>query len=193
MSLESALEIYPKSLELKSGVNVTLRPLEETDYKAVKDFFNVLPPEELMFQKERITDPKVLRRWCAKIDHAKCLNLLAIADQKIIGLATLKQNWGGWKRHIGRLNVHTLPQYRGHGVGRALIGEIIDLARQSGLRWLEAEFFDDQEKAIKLFGLLGFSNLLRVPDYVKDMQSVTHGYTLMNMCLITDEEYAGMG
>ena len=47
--------------------------------------------------------------------------------------------------------------------------------------------------AIRMFGLLGFSNVLHVPDYVKDMQSGVHDYILMHMRLITEEEYAGMG
>ena len=35
-----------------------------------------------------------------------------------------------------------------------LVGTIIDIARQSGLTWLEAELFDKQQAAIRMFGLL---------------------------------------
>ena len=35
--------------------------------------------------------------------------------------------------------------------------------------------------------------LLRLPEYVKDMQAISHDYILMGLDLITDEEYAGMG
>ena len=44
-----------------------------------------------------------------------------------------------------------------------------------------------------MFALLGFSNLLRLEDYVKDMQAITHDYVLMGLTLKTDEEYAGVG
>lgn len=193
MSIESALEKYPRLVQLKSGLGITLRPLVSTDYKALSEFFKTLPGEDLIFLKERISDPKVVRRWCTKIDNGHILRLLALADKQIVGLASLHQDLGGWKRHIGRLNAHTLPAYRGKGIGRTLVGEVIEIARQSGLRWMEAEFFDKQEQAIKMFGLLGFSNLLRVPEYVKDMQAISHDYILMNLRLITEEEYAGMG
>jgi len=46
---------------------------------------------------------------------------------------------------------------------------------------------------MKVFGLLGFTKLLRLPEYVKDMQAVSHDYVLMGLDLKTDEEYAGMG
>ncbi len=193
MAIESALEHYPKAVVLKSGVSLTLRPLVATDYKALRAFFKALPGEDVIFLKERISDSKVIRRWCSKIDYGRTLHLLALANEKIAGLASLNQDLAGWKRHIGRLNVHTLPEFRGKGIGRNLVSAIIDIARQSGLTWLEAELFDKQQAAIRIFGLLGFSDLVCVPGYVKDMQGGTHDYILMGMRLITEEEYAGMG
>ena len=46
---------------------------------------------------------------------------------------------------------------------------------------------------MKMFALLGFSHLLRLEDYVKDMQAIKHDYILMCLDLLTDEEYAGVG
>ena len=44
-----------------------------------------------------------------------------------------------------------------------------------------------------MFALLGFSNLVRLENYVKDMQAISHDYVLMGVQLKTDEEYAGAG
>ena len=74
-----------------------------------------------------------------------------------------------------------------------MIGEIMELSRNLGLERLEAEFIGEQEAAIKMFALLGFSNLLRFEEYVKDMQAVSHDYVLMGLNLKVDEEYAGVG
>ena len=78
------------------------------------------------------------------------------------------------------------------GLARALVSEIVDMSRHLGLDKVEAEFIGEQETAIKMFAMLGFSNLLRLEDYVKDMQAITHDYVLMGLNLKTDEEYAGM-
>ena len=193
MSLESALDEYPKEIKFKDGSSCRLRPLETTDAPAFNDFFLSLPGQELMFIKHRVTDPTVTREWCVQIDLGRNLPLLAFDGDKIIGVATLHQQLGGWRRHIGRVSVHVHPQYRGRGLARMLVNETMDIARQCGLEKVEAEFIGRQEGAMKMFALLGFGELVRLPDYVKDMQAITHDYILMGVDLSTDEEYAGMG
>jgi GNAT superfamily N-acetyltransferase len=192
MSLESALEEYPKELALKCGFKCVVRPLDAADEKALNDFFLALPGQELMFIKHRVTDPKVIREWCQNLDLGRNLPFLATSDDKVIGIATLHQQLGGWRRHIGRVSVHVHPQFRGRGLAKTLVNETVETARQCGLDKVEAEFIGKQEGAMKMFALLGFRELVRLDEYVKDMQAIPHDYILMGMDLITDEEYAGM-
>ena len=192
MSLEYELQKFPREIKLKDGSKSRLRPLRKDDEKAFHEFFLAVPEPERMFIKHRVTDPTVIRDWCQHIDLGRNLPLLALMDGKIVGDATLHQQLGGWKRHIGRVSVLVLPQYRGRGLARALVSEIADIARHLGLERVEAEFIGEQEAAIQMFAMLGFSNLLRLEDYVKDMQAIKHDYVLMGLNLKTDEEYAGM-
>jgi len=193
MSLEIELQQYPKEIKLKDGSTCKLRPLRKDDEKGFHELFLAVPEPERMFIKHRVMDPAVIRDWCQNIDLGRHLPLLALMDGKIVGDATLHQQLGGWKRHIGRVSVLVLPKYRGRGLARALVAEIVSLARNLGLEKVEAEFIGEQEAAIKMFALLGFSNLVRLDDYVKDMQAIAHDYILMGVNLKTDEEYAGVG
>ena len=193
MSLDVALSEFPKDLELKSGFKCEMRPLDITDEMAFHEFFLAVPTHERMFIKHRVTDPGVIHDWCQNIDLGRNLPLLAVLDGQIIADATLHQQLGGWKRHIGRVSVLVHPKFRGRGLAKAMVMEIIDLARQVGLEKVEAEFIGEQDAAVKVFGFLGFEPLCRLPDYVKDMEAVTHDYILMGLDLKTDEEYAGMG
>src|SRR5215467_5229621 len=190
MSLELELHHYPKEIKLKDGSRCQLRPLHKDDEKNFHQFFLAVPESERMFIKHRVTEPAVIREWCRNIDLGRNLPLLAVIDGKIVGAATLHQQLGGWKRHIGRVSVLVLPQFRGRGLARALVAEIVSVARNLGLERVEAEFIGDQEAAIKMFAMLGFSNLLRLEEYVKDMQAISHDYVLMGVNLKTDEEYA---
>jgi len=191
MSLELELQKYPKDLKIKDGSKVKLRPLKRTDEEDFHALFQTIPEAERMFIKHRVADLAVIREWCEKIDLGRNLPLLAVDGNKIVGVATLHQQLGGWKRHIGRVSVLVQPAVRGRGIARGLIQEIVDVARATGLEKVEAEFIGGQEAAVHMFAMLGFSELWRKEDYVKDMQAIAHDYVLMGLELTTDEEYAG--
>ena len=192
MSLDYELQKYPKDVKLKDGSKSRFRPLRKDDEKGFYEFFQGVPEPERMFIKHRVSDQKVIREWCQNIDLGKTFPLLALVESKIAGDATLHQQLGGWKRHIGRVSVLVRPEFRGRGLARALVSEIVNLARNVGLDKVEAEFIGEQDAAMKMFAMLGFSNLVRLEDYVKDMQAISHDYVLMGLDLKTDEEYAGM-
>jgi putative acetyltransferase len=192
-SIELELQQFPKTHPLKDGKKAVLRPLQPDDEKEFHQLFQGIPERERMFIKHRVQDIKVIRDWCKNIDYGRNLPWLGIVDNKIVGAATLHQRLGGWKRHIGRVSVLVHPDYRGRGLARALISEILDIARRASLERVEAAFIGEQEAAIKMFAMLGFNQLIRLDDYVKDMQAITHDYILMGLDLRTDEEYAGVG
>ncbi len=191
--LDEILERYPKRVVLKGDNKYTVRPLGREDEKVFFQFFQAIPEREKLFIKHRVSDPKVIRQWCQKIDLGRILPLLALDGRKIVADASLHQQLGGWKRHIGRVSVLVHPQYRGQVLARWLVHELMEVARHNGLEKVEAEFIGDQATAIKMFGLLGFRTLVTLPDYVKDMQAIWHDYVLMGVDLKTDEEYAGVG
>lgn len=193
MSVELQIQKFPKKVTLKDGMKITLRPLKKDDEKAFHEFFAAIPERERIFIKHRVQDPEVIRGWCQNIDYGRNLPLLAIADGQIIGDASLHQQLGGWKRHVGRVSVLVHPKYRGHGLGRLLVEEIVDVARNLGLERAEAEFLGEQEAGMKVFAIVGFSQLLKLEDHVKDMQAINHDYVLMSLKLKTDEEYASAG
>jgi putative acetyltransferase len=190
-SIELELQKFPKTLRLKDAKKSTLRPLRADDEKELHALFQGIPERERMFIKHRVQDQKVIRDWCKKIDYGRNLPLVGLINGKVVGVATLHQQLGGWKRHIGRVSVLVHPAFRGRGLATALITEILDIARRAGLEKVEAEFIGEQEAAVKMFAMLGFRQLLLLEDYVKDMQAISHDYVLMGLDLKTDEEYAG--
>jgi GNAT superfamily N-acetyltransferase len=192
-SIELELQRYPKNLELKGGKKAVLRPLKVDDERDFHQLFQGIPEPERMFIKHRVQDVKVIREWCKNIDYGRNLPLMGLIDKKIVGAATLHQQLGGWKRHIGRISVLVHPEFRGRGLATGLITEILEIARHGGLERVEAEFIGEQAAAMKMFAMLGFNQLIRLEDYVKDMQAITHDYILMGLDLRTDEEYAGVG
>ena len=152
-----------------------------------------MPEEERLFIKQPIFDRKLVQQWCKQADFDRNLPLLVLHGQKIIGLATLHQRFGGWKRHVGMITLLTHPEYRGRDVSKLLVGELIDIAKHCGLRRLEAEVNGERKIALQVLSQFGFSKLMHLEDYVLDMKAVTHDYVLLGLDLKTDEEYLGVG
>lgn len=193
MSLEYALEHFPAQHKLKDGLACVIRPLGRRDESKLRRFFGVVPEEERLYIKQSINDGELFRQWCRRPDYEQNLPLIMLQRDVIIGEATLHQRKGGWKRHIGLVTVLTHPEYRGRDVAKILVAEIIRAAQYLGLKKLEAELNGERKVAIRALELLGFRQLMRLEDYVLDMQARAHDYVVMGMDLITDEDYAAAG
>jgi GNAT superfamily N-acetyltransferase len=190
MSLETALEKYPRNLPLKDGTPVVIRPLTKRDESRFHKLFLVVPEAERLFIKCRVTDRHCLHNWFRTLDYEINLPLLMLHKEKVVGEATLHQRMGGWKRHIGLVTVLTHPDYRGRDVAKLLVQDLIEIARHLGLKKLEAELNGERKVAIKALQELGFRELYRLSDYVLDMGFQSHDYVMLGMDLLTDEEYA---
>jgi ribosomal protein S18 acetylase RimI-like enzyme len=59
-------------------------------------------------------------------------------------------------RHVGRLGMGILPDYRGRGLGKQLAIQTIRAARQVGMERIELEVFASNGVAIALYRALGF-------------------------------------
>ncbi len=190
--IEIALDNFPVRHALTNGVQCMIRPLQPDDAAAFKRFNDIISERERFLMKHRIKDDE-LEEWCHDLDFDKRLPLLAFADGEIVGYAVLHQRPGGWKRHIGMVDALVHPNFRGKGVLRALLNDLVEIARHGGLTRLEAEFNGERKNTILSFGKCGFVELVRLPDYLQDMSAQPHDYVLMGLDLSVDHEYAGAG
>jgi GNAT superfamily N-acetyltransferase len=188
---ERVLKSFPINSKLRDGTSVTIRPLGRRDEGRLKKFLFAVPEEERLFIKQPISDPDTVRQWCHHPDYERNLPLLMLRGREIIGEATLHRRLGGWKRHVGLVTLLTHPQYRNRNVSKLLVSELIEIARHSGLRRLEAELNGERKIALNILAQLGFSELMHLEDYVLDMTAVPHDYVLLGINLKVNEEYAG--
>ncbi len=191
MSLEYILEDYPEEITSDNGIKAQLRPLKGADEELIKELYLAVPELERAFIKHRVTDGAIFHEWCENLDYEANLPLLILDDGQIMAEGTLHQRQGGWKAHIGLVSILTHPDHRGIGLSKILIDHLTRIARHCGLTKLEAEFNGERETAIAEFAKIGFTELLRAPDYVRDLHGNYHDYILMGFDLKTDEEYAG--
>jgi ribosomal protein S18 acetylase RimI-like enzyme len=85
------------------------------------------------------------------------VQLLALnPNDVVVGWCDIVRNPHEGFRHVGRLGMGILPDYRGRGLGRRLVAQAIRAARQSGIERVELEVFSSNERAIAFYQASGF-------------------------------------
>ena len=95
-------------------------------------------------------------------DHPTALVLLAFSEARAVGIAVC---FFGLSTFQARplLNVHDLaviPEFRGNGVGRALLSAVEEHARRHGSCKLTLEVQDDNRRARALYESFGFTDFV---------------------------------
>ncbi|HIH77766.1 MAG TPA: ribosomal protein S18-alanine N-acetyltransferase [Halobacteria archaeon] len=79
----------------------------------------------------------------------------------VVGLVTVEK--------IGRIfSLAVLKDYRGNGIGRALLKKIIDVLERKGVMKIRLEVREDNEVAKNLYKSMNFKEVDIIPYYYKD-------------------------
>jgi RimJ/RimL family protein N-acetyltransferase len=97
------------------------------------------------------------REFLRRILAGAGVQMLAVAPpDSVVGWCDIVRNPHEGFRHVGRLGMGLLPDYRGRGLGRRLAVQTIRAARQVGIERVELDVFASNEPAIALYRALGF-------------------------------------
>ncbi len=141
------IESYPKTILLRDGTPVDLRPLVEEDKLRLLSFFRRIPEEERYYLKENVNSPEVIQAWTTNMDFSRVVPIVAVAGNEIVADATLHRSRSMARCHIGELRAVVEPAYRGVGLGRRLIQELVDIATELGLHKVTFELVAHREEA----------------------------------------------
>jgi GNAT superfamily N-acetyltransferase len=155
------------------------------DKDALREFFLKVPEADRLYLKDDVTAPGVIERWAETLDYDRVLPLLGIRDDKIIADGTLHRKRAPLRKHVGEVRLVVDPEYRNLGVGRALLRQLIALAKRDGvLERLNFELVADTEKAaIHTAQILGFVPVAIFPSHVRYVTGEPHDLIIMELRL----------
>lgn len=78
-------------------------------------------------------------------------HFVALDGAKVVGWCDIVPKEAEFLRHVGRLGMGVLREYRGHGIGTALIRRALIHAKAAGLEKVELEVFASNASAIALY------------------------------------------
>lgn len=162
-------------LPAQAGKKLTISPMSAKDLKCAKeyaDFINSLIEEDakiLMNKKQTVKDEQEwLKRTTKSIKNKKRVSLIARDDNKIVAnteveLKTFKQN------HIGKFGIAIRRGYRGNGLGKYMMSEVLKLAKKQlpGLKVFWLDVLENNKPAIALYKKMGFKIVGKIPKQIQ--------------------------
>jgi len=147
-----------QEFELKDGRKVLIKRLRREDYekknnyKYVHDWLrSVNTFLGLEFNEEDLEqDEKFLYEHLSNEEGVIFIG--AILNEKIIASSSLELKVNNAKmKHIGEWGIAIHPDFHNQGLGAKLLATIEKIALERGVKKLEAEFFEGNEKARRLY------------------------------------------
>jgi L-amino acid N-acyltransferase YncA len=160
---------FPKNITLKNGDTATIRLQEVHDAEALLAFYRSLPEEDRIFLDDDCTTRAWVDRFIRRSDFDKIIPLVAEAGGKILGHAWLIRTHYGWMAHVGQLRLAIARSCQRHGLGSAMVRELIRIANELGLEKMTVRMMDNQHGAIRAFERIGFRKNAEFPGLIKDV------------------------
>ncbi len=133
---------------------LTFRFAQESDTPLILDFIRRLAQYEGLLD-EVVADEPTLREWLFTKKSAEVL--FAVIDGKEVGFALFFHNFSTF---LGRAGIYledlfVLPEYRSHGIGKAILCRLAHIAKQRGCGRLEWWCLDSNTPSVDFYLSLG--------------------------------------
>jgi len=122
--------------------------------------------------------------WFSRLTEAKNSNLIVAEEgSKLVGVVGCKGVKHKRAAHVATLvGVGVLPEYRGKGIGRAMLEKMIDwVKKETKIERLQLTVYADNEGAIKFYEKLGFVKEGLFKNYAKSVNGNYQDGLLMAM------------
>lgn len=170
---------YPWSLQI-GDLEIEFRKMVAKDLERMLTFTRSLPERDLLFLRLDITKSSVVEEWITNIENHRTLTILAEERGEIIGYCSLHRTDILWTRHLGEIRLLVGSSYRGKGIGRHLLEQVVPFAEAHGLQKLAVQMMSTQRDAQTLFHNLGFIPEALLHDWAIDRQGRTHDLIVMS-------------
>ncbi len=155
-TITSTLESYPREITVGENGTVTLRLMEKPDRDRMVDFARALPPDDLLFLRKDITDPRVVDEWVRDIERGRTVTVLAEKGDELLAYASLLLHETFWGRHMGEIRVLVRIDYRGLGLGLRLASDVFAIAKEARIEQMMARMTTEQKRTRERLERLGF-------------------------------------
>lgn len=160
---------------------IAVRAPARADAPALARFAAAMPPHDLLFLARDIREPKVLEAWLAAQEHGQIASLIAVADGEVVATIAALSDRFSWSPHVWDVRLLVAPGWRGKGLGRRLLDQIVTDAIAAGAGKLTARMTPDQAGAITLFEECGFRAEALLLGHVRAADGTLHDLAVLSL------------
>jgi putative acetyltransferase len=137
---------------------VEVRPARPGDLSGVTELIGAVAGERRFIRTEEVTRARTrqTRRWLRRSWTRDQAHLVAVADGRVVGDLGVGREDNAVTRHVASLGMAVLAEWRGRGVGSALLAEAFHWARWAGVEKLALTVYPHNQRAINLYKKFGF-------------------------------------
>jgi L-amino acid N-acyltransferase YncA len=168
-----------KTVQLKDGSEVLIRPLTQDDFERSLAFFRELPREDLDYLRGDPSQREVLERRFKEMESGEYDRLVALAGDRIVAEGTLEMTGRDWTSHVGELRLIVARDFQRKGLGMLMAHELYSLAARCKLEKIMVTLMRPQTAARNIFRKLGFREEMVLPDHVRDRSGKSQDLILM--------------
>ena len=142
----------------KPAPSATFRIAERKDCPLILNFIRRLSVYERM-ENDVVATAELLEEWL--FDKRAAEVMFAAADGKEVGFALYFQNFSTFLGRAGMYleDIFVLPEYRGRGIGTAMLGELAKICAERGYGRFEFACLDWNAPSIEFYRALGATPL----------------------------------
>lgn len=158
-----------KTVYLKDGSEITIRPMTPDDLEKSFAFFQELPPEDRTYLRTDVTKRRNIEKRIRNMDPEQVVRLVGVVDDKIVADGALELSGHTWKSHLGEIRLIVSRPYQRKGLGMLMARELFLLAAKKKVKEIVVRMMRPQITARHIFRKLGFRRETVLPDYVVDL------------------------
>jgi len=168
-----------RTIVLKDGRTVHIRPLALSDAEDSHTFFTALPAEERRYLRRDVTQRSVIEERIRENDLVRVERLVAVHDDAIVADGSFEHERYGWGEKIAQIRLIVAPDFLRSGLGTALARLLYVIAHQHDVARINVRMLRPQAAARDIFRRLGFREEYVLPDHVRDLEGNLQDLILM--------------
>jgi putative acetyltransferase len=145
----------------------TIRPASPRDVRSFLEMYRVVAAEGRYIRTEEPRGAVVYRRLFRVPVTSDRARLLAVAVEGVIGEIGVEREDHPVTRHVASIGMMVAPEWRGRGVGSALMEAAIAWCRREGVEKIELSVYPDNDTARALYEKYGFREEGRLSGHSK--------------------------